>query len=80
MCIDTMVRKHPECGIIIIGDFNQLKDNFLKLHYRFVQVGNIVTRGKATLDKIWTNMHDFYSMHVSISELGTSDHYMTVAL
>ena len=78
MCIDTMVRKHPECGIIITGDFNQLKENFLKLHYRFIQVVNIVAREKATLDKIWTNMHDFYSTPVSISELGTSDHYMIV--
>ena len=46
--IDTMIRKHPECGVIITGDFNQLNDNFLKVHYRFVQVVNIVTRGQAT--------------------------------
>ena len=59
--IDTMVRKHPECGVIITGDFNQLKDTFLKVHYRFVQVVNVVTRGQATLDKIWTNMDAFYS-------------------
>ena len=71
-----MVRKHPECGVIITGDINQLKDNFLKVHYRFVQVVNVVTRGQATLDKIWTNMNVFYSTPVSISELGPSDHYM----
>ena len=52
MCIDTIVRKHPECGVIITGDFNQLNDNFLKLHYRFVQIVNIKTRGKATLDQL----------------------------
>ena len=38
MGIDTMIRKHPECGVIITGDFNQLNDNFLKVHYRFVTV------------------------------------------
>ena len=76
--IDTMVRRHPECGVIITGGFNQLKDNFLKVNYRFVQVVNVVTRGQATLDKIWTNMNDFYSTPVSISDLGTSDHYMVL--
>ena len=78
MGIDTMVRKHPECAVIITGDFNQLKDNFLKVHYRFVQIVNVVTRGQATLDKIWTNMNVFYSTPISISELGTSDHYMVL--
>ena len=54
--IGTVIRKHPECGVIITGDFNQLQDNFMKTHYRFVQVVNVVTRGQAILDKIWTNM------------------------
>ena len=78
MGIDTMIRKHPECRVIITGDFNQLNDNFLKVHYRFVQVVNVVTRGQATLDKIWTNMNGYYSTPVSISELGTSDHCMVL--
>ena len=78
MGIDTMIRKHPECGVIITGDVNQLNDNFLKVHYRFVQVVNVVARGQATLDKIWTNMNGFYSTPVSISELGTSDHCMVL--
>ena len=69
MGIDMMIGKHPECGVIITGDFNKLNDNFLKVHYRFVQVVNVVTRGQATLDKIWTNMNGFYSTPVSISEL-----------
>ena len=51
--IYTVLRKHPECGVTITGDFNQLRDNFMKTHYRFVQVVNFVTRGQAILDKIW---------------------------
>ena len=23
-CVDTVIRSHPECGVIITGDFNQL--------------------------------------------------------
>ena len=30
--IDTVMRKHPECGVIITGNFNQ-RDNFMKTHY-----------------------------------------------
>ena len=51
-CVDTVLRSHPECGVIITGDFNQLHDNFLRTHYRFVQVVVVVTRGLATLDKL----------------------------
>ena len=32
----------------------------MKTHYRFVQVVNVVTRGQAILDKIWTNMEEVY--------------------
>ena len=55
-CVDTVIRSHPECGVIITGDFNQLQDNFLRTHYIFLHVVEVVTRGQATLDKIWTNM------------------------
>ena len=55
-CVDNVIRSNPECGVIITGDFNQLQDHFLRTHYRFVQVVEVVTRGQATLDKIWTNM------------------------
>ena len=53
--IDIVMRKHPECGVIITGEFNQLRGNFMKTHYRFVQSVNVVTRGQVILDKIWTN-------------------------
>ena len=64
------MRKHPECGVIITGDFNQLRDNVMKRHYRFVQVVNVVTRVEAILYKIWTNVEEVYSPPVTISELG----------
>ena len=76
--IDAVIRKHPDCGIIITGDFNQLNDNFLKTHYRFVQIVNVGTRGNAVLDKIWTNMDNVYMSPVTLSELGTSDHNMVL--
>ena len=76
--IDAVIRKHPDCGIIITGDFNQLNDNFWKTHYRFVQIVNVGTRGNAVLDKIWTNMDNVYMSPVTLSEFGTSDHNMVL--
>ena len=76
--IDAVIRKHPDCGIIVTGDFNQLNDNFLKTHYRFVQIVNVGTRGNALLDKIWTNMDNVYMSPVILSERGTSDYNMVL--
>ena len=41
----------------LMGDFNRLKDNFINMHYRYVQIVKDPTRGQAVLDKIWTNMY-----------------------
>ena len=76
---DFVIRKHPQCVIIIVGDFNQLTDNFLKTHYRFVQMVNVATRGNAVLDQIWTNMNKVYLPPVTISEVGASDHNMVLS-
>ena len=77
-CVDSVIRKHPERGVIITGDFNWMNDSFLKIHYKFSQIGKVVTREQAILDKIWTNMNMVYSMPVTVAELGTSDHIMVL--
>ena len=76
--IHKTLRKHPDCGILITGDFNQLNDTFLRTDYRLVQVVTTSTRGVAILDKVWTNMADVYCTAVTISELGSSDHNMVL--
>ena len=63
--IDSVTRKHPDCGVVLIGDFNQFNDKFLVSHYRFIQMVKILTRGGAILDKIWTNMTELYQSPVS---------------
>ena len=68
------MRRYPECGVIIKGDFNQLNDNFLRTHFRFVQVVNVPTRGQVILSKIWTNMEEVSTQPVTVSELGKSVH------
>ena len=76
--VDSMVRKHPDCGVLLTGNFNQLNDKFLKTHYRYAQLVKVPTRGQSTLDKIWTNMSPVYDTPITLSELGSSDHNMVL--
>ena len=69
MGIDTVTRKRPECGVVLVDDFNHFKDNFLVII-------DLFKMSIAILDKIWTNMTELYSPPLSISELGKSDHNM----
>ena len=77
-CIDTILRKHPNCGIILTGDFNQLRDGFLSTHYKYRQLVNKPTRLDAILDKIWTNMSVVYDSPEVLHQLGASDHRMVL--
>ena len=72
--VDSVVRKHPNYGVLLTGDFNQLNDTFLKTHYRYAQIVKVPTRGHSTLDKIWTNMSPVYDAPITLYELGSSDH------
>ena len=59
-------------------DFNQLRDSFLRVHYGYAQLVNVVTRNGAILDKIWSNMSPVYAHPAVLSELGSSDHRMVL--
>ena len=77
-CVENVIRKHPECGVIITGDLNQVNDSFLRTHYKCSQIVKVATRGQVILDKIWTNMNMVYPKPVTVAELGTSDHNMVL--
>ena len=76
--IDSVIQKHPDCGLVITGDINQIRDHFIKTHYRLVQVVDILTRENAILDELWYKMADIYCSPVTISELRASDHNMAL--
>ena len=75
--LDGILRRHPDCGIILIGDFNQLRDMFLRTQYGFAQLVN-TARNSAILDKLWTNMEPVYDTPAVLDTLGTSDHRMVL--
>ena len=72
--LDGILRRHPDSGIILIGDFNQLRDMFLRTQYGFSQLVNTATRNSA----MWTNMDPVYDTPVVLDTLGTSDPRMVL--
>ena len=71
--------KHPNCGILVTGDFNRLDISGLLNHFRLKQMVKVSTRRNATLDLVLTNMHDYYYSPQAYPPFGLSDHSTVVA-
>ena len=76
-CLDTATRGHPHAGVVLLGDFNQLRDGAL-LSYPLRQLVKAPTRGSAVLDKIYTSVKDWYEPSVVLSNIRRSDHSAVV--
>ena len=76
--LDKILTKHPEAGIILLGDFNHFKDSQLKGAYKLNQIINKSTRGDKILDKIFTTLNDFYPPPIMMAPLGRSDHNVII--
>jgi hypothetical protein len=75
--LDNISKSHPSAGIMLIGDFNHLNDCLLK-QYPLHQVVRDPTRGKAILDKIYTNLQSWYQTPIILPRIGNSDHNVIV--
>ena len=72
--VDLVRTSHPDCGVVILGDFNGVDTSDLNSHHALVQVVRDPTRGYAVLDLIVTNLSHLYSAPVYSAPLGSSDH------
>jgi len=59
MVSDATSRQHPSLGILLAGDFNQFPDSLLT-SYPLQQIVKVKTRGQSTLDKVFTNIKQWY--------------------
>ncbi len=73
-CLSSIESWFPNCGILILGDFNKLNITRLQSSYNLKQIVKFPTRGNNTLDLILTNMKDFYDSPISLPPFGLSDH------
>ena len=63
------------CGLILLGDFNNLNCHRLNNHFSLKQLVKFPTRGRRTLDLILTNLAKFYLPPVKLPPFGLSDHF-----
>ena len=66
--------KYPNCGLLVLGDFNHLNEARLKSNFNLKQIVHFPTHGQNTLDKILTNLQDYYDTPVEHPAIGLSDH------
>lgn len=71
--LDTTTRDHPHAGIILLGDFNQLPDSQLR-NYPLRQLVKDPTRKAAILDKIYSNIGNWFEVPVVLPAITNSDH------
>lgn len=71
--ITTAEATFPNCGFIIVGDFNRLNTSHLQNHIELKHLMKFPTKGQATLDLL-TNMSDHLSTPESFPPFGLSDH------
>ena len=71
---DTIRTNHPHAGVVLFGDINHLDTTQLCSGNDLIQVVDKPTRKDAILDKIITNMQDYYHVPDLYSPIGASDH------
>ena len=73
-CLIELEAKHPNCGIVVLGDLNQLNEARLKSNFNLKQIVHFPTRGKSSLDKILTNLKDYYDPPMERLKFVLSNH------
>lgn len=66
--------RFPDCGVILLGDFNKLNLNRIKNAYGLKQIVPFPTRGNSKLDLVYTNLSAFYEVPKKLPPFGMSDH------
>jgi hypothetical protein len=56
--LDSLRNKYPDCGLVVMGDFNDFDVAGLLSNHSLKQVVQEPTRGTAKLDLIITNLHN----------------------
>ena len=72
--LDHVRNKFPDCGIVLVGDFNNLDISDLLTGHDLNQIICEPTRGSAILDLVITNLQQFYKKPLILAPVGTSDH------
>ena len=77
--IDAVIRKHSNAGRMIVGDFNQMTDKPLR-DVGLKQIVKSATRKSAILDKIYTDIGEWYQAPSILPRIAGSDHRTVLLL
>ena len=72
-CLDTICKSHPDTGIVVVGDFNHIKDKYVK-SFPLNQIVNVPTHVNSIIDCIYTNLSNYYDVPILFPGLGVSLH------
>ena len=73
--IDSVKSAHPDCGVILLGDFNTLDVTNILTNHTLKQLVREPTRGNSVLDLVISNLASYYNKPVVSAHLGSSDHF-----
>ena len=73
-CIDSVKSAHPDCGMVLLGDFNTLDVKNILTNHTLKQLVREPTRGNSVLDLVISNLASYYNKPVVSAHLGSSDH------
>ena len=72
--ISSIEAQFPNCGTIVLGDFNQLDTSRLRSCFDLKNIVPFPTRGPNFLDKVFTNLKGHYCVATKLPPFGLSDH------
>ena len=78
-CLDTICKLHPDTGILVVGDFNHMKDKYIK-SFPLKQIVNVPTHVNSIIDCIYTNLSNYYDVPILFPGLGLSLHKMVCCI
>ena len=73
-CIDSVKSAHPDCGVVLLGNFNTLNVMNILANHTLKQLVREPTRGNNVLDLVISNLASYYYKPVVSAHLGSSDH------
>ena len=72
-CLDDITRKCAAAGVVVLGDFNNMRDSGI-LSFPLRQIVKCPTRRTRVLDKIYTNIEKWYCQPRSLPPINKCDH------
>ena len=78
--LECLLQRYPAAGVLLLVDFNNVRTSRVTGSFHLKQIVDKPTRKGAIIDKILTNMADFYPTPEICSHLGKSDHNIITAI